>query len=146
MKNQGVKINSFFETADYTIKLEEYNSFPTMVEVFREIVTHVSLKYKKGKNIIRVYSDEYIKNFERQPLFLVDNIPTFNKTFVLSLDPGDVETIEVINANHKIRQFGFQGQYGVIAITTKKEVITSNEIPDNNIVDFQGCYNSREFY
>jgi len=146
LNDQEVKINSFFETADYTIRLDEYNSFPTMVEVFREIVTHVSLKYKKGENIIRVYSDEHIKNFERKPLFLVDDIPTYNKTFVLSLDPGDVETIEVINANHKIRRFGFLGQYGVIAITTKKKLITSDDIPDNNIIEFQGCYRAREFY
>ncbi len=146
LNDQEVKINSFVETADYTIKLDEYNSFPTMVEVFREIVTHVSLKYKKGENIIRVYSDEYIKNFERQPLFLVDNIPTFDKTFVLSLNPGDVETIEVINANHKIRQFGFLGQYGVIAISTKKEGITSDDIPDKNILKFQGWYHAREFF
>ncbi len=117
-----------------------------MAEVFREIVTHVSFQYKKGENKIRVYSDEYMKNFDRQPLFLIDAIPTFNKTFVLNLDPGDVETIEVINSNHKIRQFGFLGQYGVIAISTKRGAITSDDIPGNYIIDFQGCYNSRGFY
>jgi len=138
--------NRYFETADYTVRLDEYNPFPTMVEVFREIVTHVSLQYKKGENKIRVYSDEHMKSFDRQPLFLIDGIPTFNKTFVLSLDPGDIETVEVINSIRKIRQFGFMGINGVIAISTRKGAIIPDDIPDNNIIEFQGCNHSREFY
>ncbi|MCK4466137.1 MAG: hypothetical protein KAU83_10545, partial [Bacteroidales bacterium] len=142
----GAKTNSNFGTADLTIRLDEYNPFPTMTEVFREIVTYVSLKYKKGKNKIRVYSDEYMKNFNHQPLFFIDGIPTFDKTFVLNLDPDDVETIEVTKSVSKIRQFGFPGENGVIAIYTKKGTLFSADIPKNNIIEFQGCYNSREFY
>ena len=143
---QKAEVNRFFETPNYTVRLDEYNPFPTMVEVFREIVTHVSLQYKKGENRIRVYSDEFIKSFDRQPLFLVDGIPTFNKAFVLNLEPDDIETIEVINSIGKIRQFGFPGENGVIAISTKNGTITSADIPDNNIIEFQGCYKSRKFY
>ena len=146
MNDPGAGTNNYFETADYTIRLDEYNSFPTMAEVFREIVTKVSLQYKKGENKIRVYSDEYVKNFDRQPLFLIDAIPTFNKTFVLDLDPGDVETIGVINSNAKIRQYSFMGQYGVIAISTKRKAITSDDIADNYIIEFQGSNYPREFY
>ncbi|MBE9511247.1 MAG: hypothetical protein IMY71_10235 [Bacteroidetes bacterium] len=145
-KNQGTKTNSNFWTADHTIRLDEYNPFPTMTEVFREIVTHVSLKYKKGENKIRIYSDEYMKNFDHQPLFFINRLPTFDKSFVLNLNPDDIETIEVINSFSKIRQFGFLGENGVIAIYTKKGTLTSADIPDNNIIEFQGCYNSREFY
>lgn len=142
----GTKTSGYFETADYAVSLEKYNPFPTMAEVFREIVTHVSLQYKKGGNKIRIYSDENMRNFDRQPLFLIDGIPTFNKAFVLNLDPGIVETIEVINSTRKILQFGFLGQYGIVAITTKNGSITSEDIPDNNIIKFQGFYNAREFY
>ncbi len=146
IKNQGVRSNDIFGTADHTIRLDEYNPFPTMAEVFREIVTHVSLKYKKGENKIRIYSDEYMKSFDHQPLFFIDGIPTFDKTFVLNLDPNKVETIEVFRSIGKIRQFGFLGNNGVIAIYTKNGALTSADIPDNNIIEFQGCYNSREFY
>ncbi|MCK4830777.1 hypothetical protein KA005_84475, partial [bacterium] len=138
--------NRYFETADYTVRLDEYNPFPTMAEVFREIVPFVSLKYKKGGDKIRVYSSEYVKDFDHQPLFFIDGLPTFNKPFILNLSPDDVETIEVINSISKIRQFGFPGENGVVAIYTKKGEITSADIPDNNIIEFQGCYNSREFY
>ena len=146
IENQGVRSNDIFGTADHTIKPDEYNPFPTMTEVFREIVTHVSLKYKKGENKIRIYSDEYMKSFDHQPLFFIDGIPTFDKTFVLNLDPNKVETIEVFRSIGKIRQFGFLGNNGVIAIYTKNVALTSADIPDNNIIEFQGCYNSREFY
>ncbi len=140
------KTNGYFERADYTIRLDKYNPFSTMAEVFREVVTQVSFQYKKGENRIRVYSEEYMKNFDRQPLFIIDDIPTFNKTFVLDLDPGIVETIEVTNSIQKLRKLGFLGHYGVIAISTKDGITKVSQIPDNNIIEFQGCYRSREFY
>ncbi len=146
IENQGAKSNSNLGSADHTIRLDEYNPFPTMTEVFREIVIHVSLKYKKGENKIRIYSDEYMKSFDYQPLFFLDGIPTFNKTFMLNLAPDDVETIEVFRSIEKIRKFGFLGENGVIAIYTKNGALIPADIPDNNIIEFQGCYNSREFY
>ena len=145
-KNQGTKTNSNLEIVDHTIRPDDYNPFPTMTEVFREIVTHVNLKYKKGENIIRVYSDEYMRSFDHQPLFFINELPTFDKHFVLNLKPDNIKTIEVISSISKIHKFGFLGENGVIAIYTKKGTLKSADIPDNNIIEFQGCYNSRKFY
>ena len=142
----GTKTNSNLEIVDHTIRPDEYNPFTTMTEVFREIVTYVSLKYKKGENKIRVYSDEYMKSFDHQPLFFVNELPTFDKSFVLNINPDDVETIEVISSISKLHKFGFLGNNGVIAIYTKKGTLFPADIPKNNIIEFQGCYNSREFY
>lgn len=142
----GTETISNFGTANHTIRLDEYNPFATMAEVFREIVTHVSLKYKKGGIKIRVYSDELMQSFTYPPLFFINGIPTFNKSFALDLDPADVETIEVFKSSRKIRQFGFLGENGVVAVYTKNGTLTSAEMPKKNIIEFQGCNNSREFY
>ena len=146
INDEGAKTNSNFGIANHTIKLDDYNPFPTMEEVFREIVTHVSLKYRKGGIKIRVYSDELMRSFDYQPLFFIDGIPTFNKSSVLNLAPDIVETIEVFKSTRKIRQFGFLGENGVVAIYTKKGALTSADISGKNIIEFQGCNNSREFY
>ena len=111
--------NRFFDAPDQSIRLDKYTSFSNMVEVFREIVPLVSLTYKKGVNKIRVYSNEYIKNFTRQPLFMIDGFPTYNKTYVLNLDPDMVETIEVINSMHKLRKLGFK--HNIVIGPTKQE-------------------------
>ena len=87
-----------------------------------------------------------MKTFDHRPLFFIDGIPTFNKSFVLNMNPDDVETIEVINSISKIRQFGFLGENGILSISTKNGAVTPVDIPDNNIVEFQGRYHSREFY
>jgi hypothetical protein len=145
-KNAGTYTNRFVVAADYSIGLEDFNPFSTMTEVFREVVPYVSVVYKRGENKLRVYSSELMKQFEQPPLFLVDGLPTFNKPFVLNLDPEEVETIEVINSIGKIRPFGFLGLNGVVAIHTKHGTTTLDDIAEHAIIEIQGCYDSREFY
>ncbi len=145
-KNAGTYTNRFVVAADYSIGLEDFNPFTTMTEVFREVVPYVSVVYKRGENKLRVYSSELMKQFDQAPLFLVDGLPTFNKTFVLNLDPAKVETIEVINSIGKIRPFGFLGVNGVVAIHTIHGATTLDDIAEHAIIEIQGCYDSREFY
>ncbi len=142
----GTLTNHFLVTADYTVGLEDFNPFSSMTEVFREVIPYVSVVYKKGENILKVYSSEYMKRFDQTPLFFVDGLPTFNKTFVLNLVPEQVETIEVINSIGKIRPFGFLGVNGIVAINTKRGATTLEDIADHAIIEIQGCYHAREFY
>ena len=117
-----------------------------MEEVFKEVVTHVSLKYKKGENKIRIYSSERMKDFDDQPLFFIDGISTFNKSFVLNLAPSDIESVKVFRSSRNIRQFGFLGKNGVVALSTKSKTLSPTSIPNNNVIEFQGFHNPREFY
>ncbi len=132
--------------ADYVYRMDQYNSFTSMAELFREVVHYVSYVYNKKGDKIRVYSSEQRKRFDHPPLFFVDGIPTHSKDFVRDLKPEDIESIGVINTSRKIRQFGFLGMNGVVLIQTKKRTTTPADIADQHMLEFQGCHISREFY
>lgn len=144
--DKGAETRFFIGETDLTIRLDQYNPFTSMAEVFREVVPYVSVVYKKEGNKIRVYSSEQEKRLEHQPLFFVDGIPTYSKAFVLNLEPKDVESIGVINTSSKIRQFGFLGMNGIVAIYTINGTTTSKDIADQHMLEFQGCHHSRAFY
>ena len=143
----GIKSDDIYYKTGHTIILDEYIPFPVMEEVFIEIVPQVTIKHIKGEVVIRVYSNEYMKNFNHMPIFFIDGIPTFNQDFVLDLDPNDVERIEVLQSAEITRPAGsLLGNNGIIAIYTKNGVFSSTDLPENQIMEFEGYYNAREFY
>lgn len=144
--NKSDKINFLFGEADEAIRLDQYNSFTSMVEVIREVVPYVSYVYNKEEDKIRVYSSEQVKRFDHQPLFFVDGIPTYSKAFILNLEPELIESIGVINSSTKLRQFGFLGINGGVVFQTKNGTTTTADINDPHILEYQGCKHPREFY
>ena len=127
-----------------TVNLDDYISFPNMTEVFREIVPYVNiiLKNKKAK----LYSLDAANNFKAPPLFFVNGTPTNNIDYVLELNPGDIESIGVINAFKNLINMGLNGDVGIICVNGKKGRILP-EIPDeNNIMAYSGYTLSKEFY
>ncbi|MBE9512035.1 MAG: hypothetical protein IMY71_14295 [Bacteroidetes bacterium] len=143
----GIKSDDIINKSSHIIIPDEYIAFPVMEEVFIEIVPQVTIKHIKGEVVIRVYSDENMKNFDHTPLFFIDGIPTFNQDFVLDLDPNNVERIEVLQSAEIIHPAGsLLGNNGIIAIYTKNGAFSSADIPENYIMEFEGYYNAREFY
>ncbi|WP_210489789.1 TonB-dependent receptor plug domain-containing protein [Rufibacter aurantiacus] len=86
-----------------------------------------------------------------QPLFLIDGTQT-DASFVQSLNPNQVEAIEILKPGASSAMYGSRGGNGVIAITTKKgpdkseRPAGSGKMP--GMATYQGLYfqKAREFY
>ena len=114
-----IRNNNYSSLYDYETKLSDFISFPSMHDVFREIVNGVSVPIK-GVDL-RVFSKEQEKNFERPPVYFVDGIPTFDSKYVLNLNPSTIDVIGLISSEQSIKQFGYLGRNGIVAINSKSD-------------------------
>ncbi len=58
---------------------------------------------------------------EKQPLFIIDGKEVSKKKLNDSLDPNDIESVNVLKGAAAIKLYGKKGKNGVIVITTKKK-------------------------
>jgi len=116
---EKMRINNL-DGVDFSIKLDDYVSFPSMEELFRELLEFALYRKKKDQHFIRVYSKEYARNFEFTPLILIDGLPEFDHDKLMSFLPSAIEKIEIINSQKNLAQFGTLGANGIILIKTKK--------------------------
>lgn len=54
------------------------------------------------------------------PLFVVNSVPMSDPSAALSLNPRDVERVEVVKDAGETAQYGFRGGNGIILITTRQ--------------------------
>lgn len=136
--NNKDQIQNNWEKADYSSKLADFNTLPTMKEVIRGIVPKAHVKKENGRN--RIYLSPKISSFkyEDTPLILINNIPTFNDSLVLTLDVKSVEKIEVRNTIRSISYFGTFGSKGVLSILLKKGVENPIKLHFDNLMMIEG--------
>ncbi|GAB2783839.1 hypothetical protein GCM10027275_29880 [Rhabdobacter roseus] len=84
-----------------------------------------SVPFKKANlGILKVPADDslesiqFIGDKEYQPLYLLDNVPVDQKTF-LDLPPDTIHSIEIKKGDHS-PMYGKKGKNGVVLISTKK--------------------------
>ena len=102
---------------DRRIALDDFIQMATMSEVFTEITPGVLLRKKEGKERLSVFNAEQQKWYD-SPLILLDNVPVFNISELLKIDPAKIEAIEMYNSNY------FLGDYtldAIISITSKTD-------------------------
>jgi TonB-dependent SusC/RagA subfamily outer membrane receptor len=81
-----------------------------------------------------------------EPLYLLDNVPV-DAGLLFTVNPRDVESIEVFKDAATTAVFGVQGANGVIAVYTKTGAGMSYQSVGGTLVARYGGYNSpREFY
>ena len=102
---------------------ESGGSFATMVDMLRGRVA--GLQISEGPNVeisVRIRGDQSIL-FNAEPLLVVDGIPvpaySFSST-LRSMDPRDVQTIQVLKDAGSTSSYGTRGAHGVILITLKR--------------------------
>ncbi|MFW5759716.1 MAG: SusC/RagA family TonB-linked outer membrane protein, partial [Cyclobacteriaceae bacterium] len=95
-----------------------------------------------GNMIIRIRGNNSIIG-SNDPLFVIDGVPVqggSNGTtnFLSTINPGDIESIEVLKDASATAIYGSRGSNGVILITTKKGVA------GGNFIDFETSIGYRE--
>ena len=108
-----------FLNSDYEIEMKKFESFPSMADVFMNIVPMV--KYRKSNQVegIRMFLKKTATYAQYDPLFIIDGIMTDNTAYALSLNPDLVERIGVLRTENTLARFGHLGSNGIILLETR---------------------------
>ena len=102
-------------TPDKRIVLGDFIKIPTMSEVYEELIPGVRIQKKEGKENLSVFNVEQQK-WEDSPLILLDNVPIFDISELLKIDPAKVEAIETYHSAYILGDYTIGA---IISIITK---------------------------
>jgi hypothetical protein len=129
---------------DSEILLEKYEPFPSMAEIFGNIIPSVRYKGLGDKDRVRVFLKETLKYGNNDPLYIVDGIMTDDTKYILSLNPKIVRKIGVLRSEVTLARYGDLGQDGIVVIETTaviaREKLSGNSlsiIGVNNALDYK---------
>lgn len=121
--------------------LDDYVRFPTMEEVFVELIPIVHARRKSGKWTISVMLDDRLKDpapqWSPSSLVLVDGVPVFDQGKIMEYDPALVKRIDVYPYTYVL---GDRSYGGIINLITFKGNMPGVSFEDNvKIYDFEGA-------
>ena len=136
-----VRENPLFGPEVIRYALDDYTRFPTMEEVFVEIVPELrSRRDENGATDIRVRLNDIYRTarfVSGMSLMMLDGVPVFDQKRILEYDPAMVESVNVYPFEYFI---GVRAYSGVANFVTYKRNAPSLEFDRNvRIVDFKGC-------
>jgi hypothetical protein len=123
--------------ADDLFYLSEYQDFPDMESVMREIVVGTIIRQKKSGYKIRILNRENKLYFRRDPFIVIDGFPSDNQA-LMQLNPEDVQAIAISRPPNSLYDFGQQGDYGVINVFTHKRNFRPADLDRYQSVQVQG--------
>ncbi len=112
-----------------SVSLKDFIELPTLEDVFKELVTSVSVKSKKDKSYLQVLSAETNRMNNCRFIFL-DNVLVFDVDALLTIPPSKIERIEVINRTHYLGDFALDG---IIMITTNTDNFAGYAFPKESV-------------
>lgn len=105
-------------SADVDVKMEKYEPFKSMAEVFINVVPMVRYKKEKADGNLRVFLQKEAMLATENPLFIVDGIMTNNIDYVMSLNPALLKRIGVLRSERSLVRYGDLGAHGIVLINT----------------------------
>lgn len=124
-----------------TYVLDDYVRFPTMKELFVEIIPEMHVRGKAGRQRVSVLVHDP-KNTRVAPrwgnsLMMIDGVPVFDHELFMNYDPALVKAVEVYPS---VYSFGDRSYEGVANFVTFKGNMPSIAFDDNvRIFDFRGA-------
>lgn len=129
-------------TPDKVFRLDDFTRFPTMEDVFREIVAEVIVKAKQGEFSLSIRNNETGERFYNTPLMLVDGIPV-SSTELMNYNPLLVKRISVVNRRYYL---GGLETEGIISIETYKGVAENINTSHMQRVTFTAPLSDKLYY
>lgn len=130
----------FMEHEPVSYVLDDYTRFPTMEEVFVEIIKDVRVHKSAGEYVIKVMTRDDALNVAPvwgNSLVLLDGVPVVNHEKIWNYDPALVKTIEIYPYSYSL---GDKTYGGVMNFVTYKSNLAMMAFDDNvRIYDFKGC-------
>ena len=111
-----------YPNPDLTYNMSDYIQFDDMEDAIRNILINVHLqKSKNGKHIF-IYNNQN-PWLNRNPLFLINGIPSHDDSLVLRLNINDIKRIDILDTKLSLTPFGLAGLGGVMAIYTSQKIM-----------------------
>ncbi|MCY1636304.1 hypothetical protein [Marinifilum sp. D737] len=120
--------SNFFGTPKIKVAIEDYVRLDSLPEYFHELISHVRIKYNKKKSNIFIYNDDQRKQMSYETLFLYDGLVFSNPNEILSMNPRDIDRIEVVPYEYLFSDSHF---YGITHIISKKKNCEIQQLPFN---------------
>ncbi len=117
----------FYGEPDIELILADYVSLPKMEEIFFELLPRVSLKKRNSVYEILITDRIYETRYEVSPDLFLDGVKIKDAAIIASLDPEDVEKIDVVRDIYAIGSYFFPG---ILNVVTKHADFRSIPLPD----------------
>lgn len=109
-----------FGEPDRVIRLSDYEPFPDIPTLFRELLTPLKFRKENGRPVAHMYNPDTRQPYRNDPIFLIDGQLTWNADYIAGLDINQIEEIALYYEASKLsKQFGRLGLGGVAVLKTK---------------------------
>ncbi|UCH14214.1 MAG: hypothetical protein JSV22_14085 [Bacteroidales bacterium] len=110
------KPGDFYGEPDEQILISDFVKLPVMEEVLIELLKWIYISTKKGVKNILIIGKNDNKIIGDSPLYIIDGVPVFDPSIILSMDPSEVEIIKVVSSKYFLGDLVFDG---ILDIQTK---------------------------
>lgn len=133
----------FYGKPDKTYFLDDYTRFNTMEEVLREYVVEVELRKQGQQFKFAVLDLPNKKSFEKNPLVLIDGVPTKDINKVVAFDPLKVKRMDIVSRKFFLGDESFDG---IVSLITYNGDLGGFELDEQTLmVDYPGLPLTRQF-
>ena len=142
------KIKRFYGKPDQELIMKDYITLPVMQEVFFELVVGVFLKNKKSGYEITIANPENYKSYETPPGLFIDGVMIKDPAKIASLDPENIEKIDIVREKYFVGDYLF---FGIVNVITKTGDFSYATLPDNairlhySVIDPAGSFLSPDY-
>jgi len=131
----------FYGSPGFTLTMDEYVLLPTMEEVFINLVPGVTPLTRRNKTDLMIASDNPAMSMF-PPLIMIDQVPLFSMEQFLSVSPGKISHIDVVN---DVYLKGDQRFGGIINLRSRERNMAGIDLPDHSFFfDFEALYPQRD--
>jgi hypothetical protein len=107
---------------DRLIRLSDYEPFPDITSLFRELETPLKFRKKDGRQAARMFNRDRRQFYRGDPVFLVDGQLTTDAAYIANIDIDNIEEIGLYYDATKLNElFGLLGLGGVVIMKTGSE-------------------------
>lgn len=104
---------------DRLIRLSDYELFPDIPTLFRELLTPLKFRKEDGRPAARMYNPESRQYYRSEPIFLIDGQLTSDAAYIAELDIDRIESIALyFDPVGLSERFGRLGLGGVVILKT----------------------------
>lgn len=135
---------AFYGPPDEKYNLDDYTRFPTMEEVMREFIRGVQVRKRKDGFHFMNYDLVNRTLFVNNPFVMLDGVPAFDINKIMSFDPHQVKSVEVMNRKYYLGVSAFEG---IVSYRTYRGDLGGFQ-PDvrSLIMSYDGLQLQREFF
>ncbi len=116
----------FYGKPDIELMMDDYVKLPLMEEVFFELTPGVQLKRKKSTFSMSVSDPVSGRNYEKDPVVMIDGVVISDLTPLAALEPELVEKIDVVKDLYLVGDYIF---FGIVNVITRKGNIGNISMP-----------------